>query len=675
MMPAVRTAEGYASPLHLVATRLAAALRPREPVPFREWLPANIVLVDGPETGRPWSLRGSPYLAEIADCLSDDDPCTLVTVRKSAQTGASILALAWCLYIADCAPGNTLFAAPSLDALRDLNSGKLQPLIEAWHRRIKREVIVPQTLRSGGGSTTFEKVFAGGRLFLANANSPTDLASKTIRFGVKDELSKWDDIPGFGDPEKLFFSRFTSFRGSREYKILEISTPEIDSGDEAGEVEGHCRIDRSFRRSDQRFWHVLCPECRAPFVQADELLDIDAEHPHKTTMHCPQCGHWITESERREMIQPEAGARWIATTEGGARHPGFHIDAFISTMMSYEAIAENRLAAVTEAARKTYVNETLGRPFKFRGDAPDHVRLMERREDYPENTIPAPCLLFTIGADVQHDGIWTEGVGFAEDRQSWTIFCRFLPGDTTDPDRGAWADLALLYDETFPDAFGDRRKHDAMAVDAGDGGRAAQVYVWTRRRDRAFAIKGMPGWLHPPIGQPTKQDINLRGKKISGGAELWPVGSWPLTAEFYANLRKVGRAGGQEQDPPGYCHFGEFLVESYFRMITSEYLATEIFRGRQRRVWKQSGPNHALDCRKYAMAMAEYLGITRMTADRWAELRRLRGAPEVLTQPDLLAPDAVKVAASDLTPIEQPTSAVPAKRGWIDNTSGWLRGR
>ncbi len=638
---------GHPSALHFVATRLAAGLRPRAPVPFAAWLPDNIVLVDGKDAGRPWTARGAPYLVEIADCLSDDHPSTLVTVRKSAQTGASILAMAWCLYIADREPANTLFAAPSLDALRDLNSGKLQPLIEAWHRRIRREVIVPQTSRSGTGSTTFEKVYPGGRLFLANANSPVDLASKTIKKGIKDELSKWQDIPGYGDPEKLFFSRFTAFRGIKEFKILEISTPEIDSGDDAGDVEGHCRIDRSFRRSDQRFWHVRCPACGTPFVQTFECLDIDAKAPHRTVMQCPHCPHRIDESERRQIIQPERGARWVATAEGEGRHPGFHIDAFISTMMSYEAIAENWLASTTETARKGFYNETLGLPFRYRGDAPDHQRLMERREDYPENRVPAPALLLVAGCDVQHDGIWCELVGFGDDRQSWCVTRRFLPGDTTDPDRGAFTALSLFYEETWPDAFGGRRRIDALAIDASDGGRASQVYMWTRKRDRAFAIKGVPGWLAPAIGTPTKVDISLRGKKISNGALLWPVGTWPLKAELYANLRKVGRAAGQEQDPPGYCHFGIWLDEPYFKQITSEYLATETFRGRTRRVWKEAGPNHLLDCRVYAMAMAEYLGLTRMPPAGWAKLRAERSVPLPLAQPDLLAPETVKASVDN----------------------------
>lgn len=627
--------------LALICAHLESGIRPRPTMPLSQWLGENITLVDGPLAGEPWSASGAPYLVEPADCLSDDHPCNVVVIRKSQQSGASILALAWCLFIADREPANMLYAIPGLDALRELNSAKLQPLIEAWQKRIKRSVIVPQTSRSATGSTTYEKVFSGGRLFLGNANSVMDLSSKTIKKGVEDEVSKWEQIPGYGDPEKLFFGRFTAFRRTREYKILKISTPEVDTGDDSGETEGHCRIDLAFKGTDQRFWNCVCPECGNLFVHDFTRLRIDADHPHKTAYEC-WCGHMISDSERIGAIDE---GRWVPSVEEPGREPGFHIDAFISKMMSYEAIAEDSLEAKTEIDRKAFWNLDLGLPYKYRGDAPDHVRLMERREVYPENHVPAEGLLLAAGADVQHNGIWVEVVAFARDRQSWTVTRRFVEGDTTDPDKGAWTQLAEIYDERFPDAFGEMRIIDAMAVDAGDGGRANQVYAWTRSRARAFAIKGVPGWTAPAVGTPTKVSINLKGKKIKGGAMLWPLGTWSLKAEFYANLRKKGRTSGAEEDPPGYCHFGDWLDEPYFKQITSEFLDSATVRGRTVKVWKELGPNHLLDARVYAMAMGEYLGLTRMNDDDWASLARLRGAPEEVKNPDMLAPDSVKLAA------------------------------
>lgn len=636
--------DGHPGALRLLASTLADAIRPPERVKFSDWIARNIVLVDGPQAGTLWRADGAPYLVEIADCLGDDHPCNLVTIRKGQQSGASILGLAWTIFIAEREPANTLYAAPGIDTLREMNSQKLQPLIDASEKRRGKRIFQPQTSRSGVGSTTYEKKFTGGYLALANANAAMDLSTKTIKKGVKDEVSKWQDIPGIGDPENLFFGRFTAFRRTRDWKILEISTPEHDTGDEAGLGEGHCRIDRSFKASDQRFWNIDCPSCGDAFVQSLKLFRIDAENPDESYMTCPSCGHPVSEAER--VIAVRRG-RYVATAPGRDRHPGFHIDAFMSLMMSYGDIARDWLKAESggERAKKDFANLVLGIPYAMRGDAPDHVRLMERREDYQENRVPADGLLLVAGCDVQHSGIWVEVVAFGRDRQSWCVSRRFLEGATDAPNKGAWSAMEDLHRETFTDAWGRPRRLDAMAVDAGDGGRANQVYAFARTRQDVFAIKGIPGWAAPAIGTPTKVDVNLGGERVKGGAQLWPVGGWSLKAEFYTELRKLGRISGEEADPPGYCHFGQFLDEGYFKQITAEYLTTRFAGGRKVQAWVESGPNHLLDCRVYAKAMADYLGLSRMTEDQWRMLRGERGAPPGAETPDLFAPAPVRASA------------------------------
>lgn len=630
--------------LALIARRMSDIVRPPVPIKFSEWLPRNIVLVDGPSAGEMWNAAGAPYLPAIADCLSDEHPCNLVTVRKSQQTGASILALGWCLYIADREPANTLYAVPGIDALRDLNSGKLNPLIEAWQKHTRRDgrgdnpppVIVPQTLRSGSGSTTYEKVFTGGRLWLANANTVMDLSSKTVKKGIKDEVSKWGDIPGFGDPETLFFGRFTAFRRSKSYKILEISTPEVDTGDETGETDGHCRIDRSFRRSDQSFWHCQCPECGQLFVHRQEQLVIDAAHPHKTVYAC-DCGHHITESER--VIAVRAG-EWIAKVpERSLIHPGFHVDAFISLMMSYEAIAEDKLKSdKTEASRKDFSNLVLGLPYRFKGDAPDHIRLMERREDYRRGHIPPGALIVSIGCDVQLRGIYYEVLAIAPDRRTWVVDAGYLDGATTDHDGGAFLALTDLYHRKWPDAFGNAWAADEFGIDAGY--HTGAVYAWTRNHPGTKALQGRDDWGRPALGTATDQDVDYRGRKIKGGAKLRGVGTWPLKSTFYAHLALTAKADGADLIfPPGFCHFGAFLDETYFKQITSEYLAEEKVRGKRSQVWKIRGhaENHLLDCRIYNMALTDPYLVS-FTPDDWAARAAERGLPADLRTPDLFSP-------------------------------------
>lgn len=665
---------GHPDELRLVAELLASAIRPPAPLPFSAWLPANIVLIDGPAAGSPWSPDGAPYLLDIADCLSDDHPTNLVTIRKSQQSGASILALAWCLYIADREPANTLYAAPGIDMLRDLNSAKLQPLVDAWQRRIRETLIVPQTSRSGSGSTTYEKVFVrGGRLWLGNANAVMDLSSKTAKKGVKDELSKWQDIPGFGDPETLFFGRFTAFRRTKDYKILEISTPEVDTGDETGEAPGHCRIDRSFKRSDQRFWNVACPECHRLFVHDIARLRIDRDHPHRSRYECLSCTHEISEAERVAAVRNAKGegGGWIASVDGPDRHPGFHIDAFISLMMSYEAIAEDALRAErgSEKDRKDLFNLTLGLPFRYRGDAPDHKRLLERREELTRYHVPAGGLILTAAADVQMRGIWYEVLAVGADRQEWTIDAGYIEGDTSQPDAPVYEHLQrLTLDREFPDAFGRTRRLDALGIDSGF--QSHVVYAVVRRhqrlhpdtgKDMVLALDGRDGWGRPAIGTPSLVDIDLDGRKVRQGAKLWPVGTWPLKGAFYTDLHKEGVRSGKMSDPPGYCHFGMWLDEAYFKQITAERLDDVVVRGQVTgRKWVKSGDNHFLDARIYNRALAEYLGLSSMTPADWSVLARRRGLPDELSTVDLFTPkQSIAPTSSDVVtvPVKQPAPA------------------
>ena len=142
----------------------------------------------------------------------------------------------------------------------------------------------------------------------------------------------------------------------------------------------------------------------------------------------------------------------------------------------------------------------------------------------------------------------------------------------------------------------------------------------------------------------------IAGRRIKQGAAVWTVGTWSLKAQLYAALRKQRQVEGADDEPPGACHFGMWLEENYFLQLVSEYLADEKFKGRLRRVWKERGANHFLDCRIYNNALAYYLGLNRMTPREWQSLARLRGVPD--------RPAAAPAVSSSA----QPTPAPAPKR-------------
>lgn len=633
------TSDGYCEALPIVAGAFARVFALPEPLVPSVWMAERLVVPDGPRAGGRWDAALTPYVGEIVDCLGPEASHNLVVVRKSAQTGVTIAALGLVAAYIDRAPCRIGYALPTIDMLQEFNREKLGPMIEqtpALRTRIR-----PQTSRSATGSTTTSKKFPGGSLVLINANSAPDLRSKTLKIGVADEIDQWQaDLDGQGDPWGLFQDRFIAFHASGDYRLIALSTPTL---------KGESRIEDQFQRGDQRLWHVTCPQCGDEIALTFGNLRYDRRPPYRAHYVAQCCGGIIEHHEKTRLVR---AGRFVPTNPEGL-YPSFHVDALISQLTTWDKVAEAFIEAEgDERKMKRFTNTILGLPYEVKGDAPDHVRLMERREDYAAGVVPPLGLLLVAGADVQHSGIWVEVIAFAPDRQSWTITVRFVEGDTTDPERGAFARLAEVYDERFTDAYGNQRTISALAIDAGDGGRANQVYAFTRGRARAYAVKGMPGWNRPAVGTPTKVNVTLKGKKQNGSANLWPIGTWDLKAEFYANLRKDGRKAGQELDPPGYCHFGSFLDEAFFLQITAEHLVEARIKGRISKVWQQVAgrPNHVLDCRIYAMSMAEHLGLTRKTREQWQALAQLYHVPTAagdLFAPAELAAERVSIPAAD----------------------------
>lgn len=604
----------FPSALGLIVQALVSVITPPQPLVPSQWMADNLFVPDGPRAGGRWDPLLTPYVADIVDALGPDAANTMVAVRKSAQTGVSVAAIGLAGAYIDGAPCRIGYALPTIDAVQEFNREKLTPTIN--HTDALKARIRGQVSRSGLGSTVTTKPFPGGSLRLINANAAGELKSKTLKVGIGDEVDEWvDNLDGQGDPWDLFLARFISFHASGDYRILALSTPKL---------LGSSRIDALYTRGDQRRWQVNCPQCAEPFFLEFKGLHFAKKPPYRAHYVAPCCGRPIEHHEKAALVR---AGRFVATNPDGL-YPSFHVDALISQLETWDNIADAWLAADgIEQKQKTFFNNVLGLPYEIKGDAPDHVRLLERRDDYEDGAIPPLGLLLVAGADVQHSGIWLEVVAFAPDRQSWSVTARFLEGDTTDPHSGAFAKLAEVYDERFLDAYGNRRQIDAIAVDSGDGARTNQVYAFARGRHRAYAIKGAPGWYRPAIGTPTDVAITLKGVKLKGRSRVWPVGTWSLKGEFYANLRKEGRKAGQEIDPPGYCHFGRHNDLGYFRQITASYLAEQTVRGRTTRVWKETGPDHLLDARIYAMAMAEHLGLTRKTKEEWQALARLYSVP------------------------------------------------
>lgn len=617
------------SALAVVAGTLAALVMPPE-----RMLPSasakGLIVPDGPQANEKWDASLTPYIIEPLDLMAMDSGVNEFDIRKSAQTGFTTLILAAIKHIIDQDPCRVMIVQPTSGALGDFNKDKLAPAIENTPS-LKRKV-KPQTSRAGDASTTTTKVFPGGSLTLAIASSAADLRSKTIKVALLDEVDEYpDDLDGQGDPFGMIEARQESFLMSGEWKRAKISTPT---------VKGASKIDAGFEAGDQRYWHMPCPGCATmfKFVFDRQYFKFEEVFPYTAYYATPCCGAIVEAADKVALMKT---GRWIATAARPGAHPSYHFDALTSPFVPWEKIAERFVKTAGDPLKlKTFWNLTLGLPFEVKGDAPDHEKLMLRRDkELKRGHIPPAGLMLTGAADVQMLGIWYSIKAWAPDGQSWVVDAGYISGGTDDPHAGAFAGLEKIRTTQWPDAYGKSRVVDAFGVDSGY--RSHVVYTWVRGKAATFALKGEDGWSRPALGQPKPVDIDFRGKKISRGAMVWAVGTWPLKGAFYAQLRKDGVAAGQPVNPPGYCHFAWWQDEVYFRQITSEYLASETYRGRVRRVWKPrvGEENHLLDCEIYNAALADYLGLSRMTGDQWRRIAADRGFPKGV---DLLSPEIMQ---------------------------------
>ncbi|VAW17704.1 hypothetical protein MNBD_ALPHA12-451, partial [hydrothermal vent metagenome] len=192
-----------------------------------------------------------------------------------------------------------------------------------------------------------------------------------------------------------------------------------------------------------------------------------------------------------------------------------------------------------------------------------------------------------------------------------------------------------VVERQFRDASGREWQPDRFGVDSGYNTNV--VYEFCRRHPRLMATKGDDGWHKPAIAtSPHAQQVTISGKRR--GVKLWHIGTWPLKAELYQNLRKDGLKDGEEATPPGFCHFtSELHDEIFFRQLTAEHLKQEQRAGRIIHRWVESGANHWLDCRIIARACADLMGLSRFTSEEWLEVIASRG-PKDPDQRDIFAP-------------------------------------
>lgn len=521
------------------------------------------------------------------DALSDPQIETVV-MMSSAQVGKTeILNNAIGFFISQD-PSPMLVVQPTLDMAQTWSKDRLAPMLR--DTPILAGLVKDPRSRDSG-NTTLHKVFAGGHVTACGANSPSSLASRPVRVVFCDEVDRYPVSAGTeGDPVSLARKRATTFWNR---KIFLCSTPTN---------KGASRIESSYEESDQRRFHISCPDCQNEQTLKWGQVKWETDKPETAKYVCEECGSLWDDNQRAKAIKK---GRWIASKPTG-KVAGFHLSALYSPWSPLADGVQDFLEAKKQPATlRVWVNTYLGETWEEEGDQVDDYSLANRAEEW--DAIPEDVLLLTAGVDVQDDRLEAEVVGWGLDEESWSIAYKTFYGDPSAPH--VWKDLDEFLNQTYEHESGQDMIVRATCIDSGGHNtQAVYKYVHPREGKRIFAIKGVGGEGKPIVGKPSKNNI--------GKIKLFPVGVDTAKLLLFSRF-KIQDHGA------GYCHFPVGREDEYFKQLTAEKIATRYHKGFARREFvKTRTRNEALDVRVYAMAALSLLNVNLASLAKRAELRK-----------------------------------------------------
>ena len=587
------------------------AFKPPRKLTLSEWANeyAYLSAESSAEGGR-W--RTLPYQKGIMDAITNPD-VEQVTVMKSARVGYSKILNHIIAYHIHQDPCPIMVVQPTIEDATGYSKEEIAPMIRDT-KCLKG--LVNDAKSKDSTNTLLQKQYPGGTLSLVGANSARGFRRVSRRIVLFDETDGYPASAGTeGDQIKLGIRR-TEYYWNR--KIVAGSTPTI---------KDFSRIERLFDQSDQQRYYVPCPECNHyQYLKWPNLIATVVDNdPATAAYRCEHCGHHIPHSKKRWMVER---GEWRKTHPGNGRHVGFHIWAAYSYSpnASWSNLVEEFLESKNDPEQlKTWINTILGEVWedeyasKVGADA-----LMKRAaaEEYEKEVPPREVLMLCLGCDVQDDRLSMSVWGMGRNEEMYLIDRKVIYGSPARAD--LWKQLDEVLMSKYKNEDGFEMKIESAAIDTG-GHFTQEVYQYVRERSQLglIGIKGMGQKGKPPLGKPSRVDINFSGKALKRGVQLFPVGVDIIKTTLHNRLR-------DSELGEGYIHFYPTITSDYFEELTAERQVLRYKHGYQERVWvkKSDARNEALDEMVYAYAAFQRFQQKYDRRTIWDQLEKRRDPKE-----------------------------------------------
>jgi len=577
------------------------------PIKLSDYANKKFILVKSETKLGEW--ENLPYQIAILDWFGDDD-IKIVTIRKSARTGATkLLCINWA-YKTEHLRRDMLIYQPTADDAKDFKDEEIDGLV--YHMPSIRSICKSDPDKRSSNNTVSKLSFKGSTTHILGGKTPRNFRRMTKDETNYDELSGFDsDIGGEGSVTTLGDTRFeTSSFG----KSIRSSTPK---------TKGSCQITDSLDNADVVMFRWLpCPECGEYQYLKWRGKNKKYHFDFDTNMYiCEHNGCMFGYDKYAGM---DAKGQWRSIDgsivydeelgmffENGnkiktPRHVG--VDKLWSAYsyflgwenlinMFREAVAEQKKTG-DKTKLKSFINTKLGEEWEERGESVPATMFTGDRLDEDHELISSEILFITMGVDVQGGKdarLEYEIVGHGLEKESWSIEYNKIKGD---PDsKHVWDNLDEVRKKIFTRRDGVRLRVSCCCIDSGYQPDSVYKYTRPRIKQRVYATKG-----HSIAGKPIIGKYSMVGP--NGSVRLYMIGTDTAKEALYYRLNKITQPG------PGYCHFPAHYEEKYFEMLTAEEKREERNKrtGRKNIVWVKIRPrNEALDCRVMNMAALEIL--------------------------------------------------------------------
>ena len=364
-------------------------------------------------------------------------------------------------------------------------------------------------------------------------------------------------------------------------------------------IKDFSRIEKMFLQTSQMRYYVPCPECNhMQYLKWPNMRWRDND-PDTVAYACESCSCLIPHTKKRWMVER---GEWRPTAPGNKKHLGFHIWAAYSYSpnASWSNLVEEFLQSKDDPEQlKTWINTILGEVWEESAASKVSADgLMERAgaETYKQGIPPKEVLTLCLGCDVQDDRLSMSLWGLGRNEEMYLIDRKVIYGSPARADLWKQMDEVLMSEYINED--GKKMKIDSAAIDTG-GHFTQEVYQYVRERGQLglIGIKGMGQKGKPPLGRPSKVDINFSGKALKRGVQLFPVGVDVIKSTLHNRLKDA-------EPGEGYIHFYPTITNDYFQELTAERQVLRYKHGYQERIWvkKSDARNDALDEFVYAYA-------------------------------------------------------------------------